>query len=1119
MATIGRLVVQIGADVGGLTAGLQTAQGKLKGFGSQMKSIGTGLSLGLSAPIIGVAGAALNSAADFESSMNLMQASSGATGAQMDALQAQALSLGATTSFSAGEAAAAMLELSKAGMSAEQVSAAIPGVMDLAAAGGINLADAATITSNAINSFGLNAAEATGVANSFAAAANASSADVGDLAQGFQMAGAVFASNGQTVDDLNTSLAILSNNGIAGSDAGTSLKTMMMRLAAPTDKAAGVVGDLGLEVYDASGAMLPFMEIVAQLGEATRDMSDDQRNAALQTMFGADAIRAATILAREGSTAYEDMKDAVMKEGAASEMAGARMKGLGGAIEYFKGSVDSLLIGAALPFLDTLGGMVRKAADLLTSFTTLSPSVQRFAAILLATLAVTGPLLLLLGGMATALAALMSPIGLAIAGLLLLGVVVAANWGRISSVVESGLRKVQPAVDAIVGTINGLRSGDLTFSEVGAGLVAELKTLPEKIQAWADSVDWAGLVGQAGDVAGQIYGKVAGWFAEIDWAGMFSSAVGSASSLAAAFGGWMAAIDWAGAAAQAEAGLITLRDTIMGKVAAIDWAGAAAQAESGLLVLRDMVMAQVGAIDWAGGIAQTEEGLTTLRNNVMEKVGAIDWQAGVENAGAFLSALDTWRDGLMAQVTERVSDFDWTAVAATFTGWIDGLSATVSSLDLSGIDWAEFLNGKLLGPFSMALTGVEFVVGPDNFQTLKTGVTNGIAAIDWAGVADSMWELASAVGGQVFNTAIDLVGDVSQKINDIDWGALTANFAGMVSWVAGKISGIDWAGAGFDIGNALINLAGAVGGAIREMDWGAMFSSGAELLGSTGQAGLDIGGGLLDAVTEKITAIDWAAASLDFSTMVAGMTTKIQETDWSSLGQGVGEKLRTMFENTFSGEGDNPISRLGEAVRTALTEIDWSNIGDSLSNFGSAAAEAIQTFVDGVFAGLGVDMSALTWPAFPEWPDWKEWNDWLDWNAWNVWESWNAWNDWKPWNPFPDWEWPSLPTWSWPSIPRPSWWHWGGEDENTDNSGGSGGFNAVGTPSWRGGPTWVGEFGPELVSLPKGARIWSHSDSMAMAAAAGGGNVTVGPNYITDNVDVEALAYRVAVINARRKRG
>lgn len=1113
MATIGRLVVQIGADVGGLTAGLQTAQSKLKNFGSQMKGIGTGLSIGVTAPLVGIAGAALDSAGDFEQSMNLMQTMSGATGAQMADLQAQALNLGAVTSFSAGEAAAAMLELSKAGMSVTEVTGAVPGVLSLAAAGGIGLADAATITANAINSFGLEASAAGDVANVFAAAANASSADVTTLADGFKNAGAVFSSNGQTVTDLAAALSILSNNGIDGAEAGTQLKVMMQRLSAPTDAALRTLNKMGVSVYDSTGKMQSFETIIGQLSGGLGVLSDEQRNVALQTLFGTHAMNAATILANEGASGFSNMADAVTQAGAASDLAEANMKGLKGAVEYFKGSVDSLLIGTALPWLETLGDMVRGAADLLSTFGTLSPQTQKFAVVLAAVAAAAGPLLIILGSMVTALAALMSPIGLAIVAIALLGVAVAANWGRISQVVERGARTVQPALDAIVKTVNGLRSGDLTFREVGAGLVAELQTLPAKIQAWANSVDWAGLVGQAGDVATQIYGKVAGWFAAIDWAGMFNGAVGTTSALASAVGGWLAAIDWQAGVTEAEAGLTALRDTVMGKIAAIDWAGGVAQAEAGLLVLRDLVMAKIGAVDWAGGVAQAESGFTTLRDTVMAKVAAIDWQAGVENAGAFAGGLDAWRDGLMAQVTTRVAAFDWTGAATTFDGWVDGLSSTVASLDLSAIDWAGFLSGKVLGPFSTALTGVEFVVGADNFQSLKSGVTSGIAAIDWAGVADSMWNLASAVGGQLFNMGIDLVDDVSQRINEIDWGALTADFAGMVRWVTEKIGNIDWAGAGFDIGNALINLAGAVGGAIAEMDWGAMFGAGADLLSSTGQAGLDIGGGLLDAITAKISAIDWTAASLDFSNMVTGLTTKVQETDWSSLGQGVGEKLRTMFENTFSGEGDNPISRLGEAVRTALTEIDWSNIGDSLSNFGTAAAAAIQTFVNGVFAGLGVDMNALVWPAFPEWPDWKEWNDWLDWNAWNVWESWNAWDDWKPWNPFPDWEWPSLPTWRWPSIPMPGWLsRWiGGDDDSEGN-------NAVGTPNWPGGMTMVGEFGPELVRLPRGARIWSHSDSMEMLGAGSGGNVNVGPNYISEKVDVEALAYRVATINARKRR-
>lgn len=1107
MATVGSLVVKIGTDISGLQAGLNTAQSRLRAFGANLKSVGTGLTLGMTAPIAGIATAALRSASGFEESMNLIQTMSGATGGDIQALQAQALELGRVTVFSAGDAAGAMLELSKAGLTVSQTSAAIPGVLDLAAAGGLDLADAATITANAINAFGLEASSSAAVANTFAAAANASSADVGTLAEGFANAGAVFSANGQSVNDLAAALSIMSNNGIAGAEAGTGLKVMMQRLAAPTAGARKAMNELGLSIYDSTGQMRPFGDIVGQMESGLAGLSDAQRNAAMQVIFGTHAMIPANILVAEGAAGYEQMLDAVSRQGAASEVAAARMQGLGGAVKYFKGSIDSMLIATALPFMATLAGMVRNAADLLTRFTTLSPAVQRFAAVLVAVLAVVGPLLVMLGVMATGLAALMSPVGLVIAGLVLLGAAVAANWGAISRIVSRGAKAVQPALDSIIATVNGLRSGDLTFRDVGAGLLAELQTLPAKVQGWAASVDWAGLVGQAGDVGAAIYAKVAGWFASIDWAGMLTTTGNAASSLTSAVGSWLAGIDWVGGAASVQGGLTSLRDAVLSRLASIDWAGGAAGIQDGLTRLRDAVTSKLAAVDWAGGAASIEGGIAHLRDSIVATVGSIDWACGISKAGSLLSGLDAWRDGLMSQVTSRIATFDWSAAGSTFSGWVEGLSTAVKGMDLTGIDWSGFLSGKLLGPFSAALSALKFVMGDDAFGALKSSVTTGIAAIDWAGVADSMFGLASAVGGQLFTMGIDLVDDVSTLINDIDWGTLSVDFAGMVSWVATKIGEINWAEAGFDIGNALLNLAGAVGGAIGTIDWGALFKSGTELLGSTGKAGLDIGGGLLTAVSEKINAVDWAAASVDFSAMVTELTTKVQETDWSEMGVNLGTRLRTMFENTFSSEGDNPLSSLALAVRTAFTSIQWGDIGASLTGFADAAKTAVGGFVTGVMTGLGVDMTALQWPAFPawEWPAYLSW-EWPAYLTW-VWPDWPSLPEWH-WPDWPDWHWPSLPAWHWPAIPVPGWLSW---------LTGGGGNNAVGTPNWPGGLTTVGEFGPELVRLPAGSRIYSHQASMALTRA-NGQTVNVGPVYVSDKVDVEALAYRVATINARRGR-
>ena len=438
------MAINLGSAYGEIVIGTEKSESNIAQLSSSLRNTGAAMSAAFTLPMVGIATAAVTSAAGFEQSMNVMQQVSGATEAQMASLQAQALQLGAETSFSAGEAATAMLELAKAGLSVDEVSAAIGGTMALAAAGGLDLAAAAEISANAVNAFGLEASQADNVANMLAAAANASSVEVTDLAAGFQMAGSVFASNGQSVSDLATAMAILGNNAIKGSDAGTSLKTMMMRLAAPTDEAAGAMSALGLNVYNADGSMRPFGDIVADLSTVTAGLSDEQRNAALSTIFGADAIRSATILAREGAAGFASMSASVGQQGAAADVANARMSGMAGAIEYMKGSIDSFLIATALPFLDSMGGIVRQVADAISAFGTMPEPIKKAALAFGAVLAAAGPLMLALSGLGTVLGALLSPIGLVALAIGGLAAAWVSDFGGIRTTME-------PIVAAIVG--------------------------------------------------------------------------------------------------------------------------------------------------------------------------------------------------------------------------------------------------------------------------------------------------------------------------------------------------------------------------------------------------------------------------------------------------------------------------------------------------------------------------------------------------------------------------------------------------------------------------------------------------------------------------------------------
>jgi hypothetical protein len=159
------LKVVVSADTSKAEGDLKSFSGTMKGMAGGLASVGGVLAAGISAPLIGIGVAAVNTAATFEKSMNVLGYVTEGTSAQMQAMSDQALQLGADTVFSANEAAAGMVELAKAGMDTEQVMDSIPGVMALAAAGGIAVEEAATLASATLNTFGLEASKSAEVAD------------------------------------------------------------------------------------------------------------------------------------------------------------------------------------------------------------------------------------------------------------------------------------------------------------------------------------------------------------------------------------------------------------------------------------------------------------------------------------------------------------------------------------------------------------------------------------------------------------------------------------------------------------------------------------------------------------------------------------------------------------------------------------------------------------------------------------------------------------------------------------------------------------------------------------------------------------------------------------------
>jgi len=465
MATLATLVVKLVGDVSGFSSSMDEASSRLRSAGQSMTSAGAGLTAGVTLPIVGIGVAALHMAGQFESSMNMMQAVSGATADEMAQVSDTAIALGSDLTLpgtSASDAALAMVELSRAGLSVQESMDAARGVLQLSAAAQIGNAQAATITANALNTFGLAGTEAATVANLLAGGANASSAEITDMAAAIQASGAVAASMGVPIDSLTTAIALMANAGIAGSDAGTSLKTMLMRLGAPTQESAALMRELGVSVFDASGTMLPMEQIIGQFSSALGGMTMEQRNAALATIFGADAIRAANVVLLGGTEAFNAMEQAVTAEGQAQMLAAAQTAGFQGSLDGLRSTVETVLLTVGAPFLNMLTGWVQWLSNAVGRLAEISPGMLNMIVLIGLAVAAIGPLLMVLGSMTTglgivagAIGFLLSPIGLVIIAVALLAAAVVQHFGGVQATIQAASEFVQGILTALSGFVQG----------------------------------------------------------------------------------------------------------------------------------------------------------------------------------------------------------------------------------------------------------------------------------------------------------------------------------------------------------------------------------------------------------------------------------------------------------------------------------------------------------------------------------------------------------------------------------------------------------------------------------------------------------------------------------------
>ena len=371
---------------------------KFTALGSAMTTVGSSLTKYVTTPLVGVGTAAFAVGNKFESQMSRVGAIAEEVGVTLEDLEQQAMDLGATTSFSASEAALGMEQLASAGFTTEEIFKAMPGLLDLAASSGADLATASEIAASAIRGFGLEADAATHVADVFAEAAARTNAQTEDMGEAMKYIAPVANAMGISLEETAAAIGILSDAGIKGSQAGTSLRGALSRLAKPTEAAATAMEKYGMSFYDAQGNMLSLSGIVGQLEQGMAGLTQEQRNQALITIFGQEALSGILTLMERGSGNLETLSTEFENvSGSAKEMADIMMDNTAGAIEELGGALETAAINIQQILAPVVTNVVQWITDLINVFNQMDDGTQTMIVTVLSLAAALGPFLLILG--------------------------------------------------------------------------------------------------------------------------------------------------------------------------------------------------------------------------------------------------------------------------------------------------------------------------------------------------------------------------------------------------------------------------------------------------------------------------------------------------------------------------------------------------------------------------------------------------------------------------------------------------------------------------------------------------------------------------------------------------
>ena len=400
---------------------------KFKQIGSKMTAVGKGLSTYVTAPLVGVAAASVKVGSDFDTAMSQVAATSGKTVDEIGELRDFAKEMGSTTAFSATQAAEGLNYMALAGYDAETSMKMLPTVLDLAAAGAMELGAASDMVTDAQTALGLSTEETSTMVDQMAKASSKSNTSVSQLGEAILKIGPTARTMAGGTEELTQVLGLLADNGIKGSEAGTHLRNIMLSLN--TDKVKDAFHEMGVEVYDAEGNMRSLSDIFPELSQAMDGLTNEEKTGMLAKLFNKTDLSSINSLLGTSAERWEELGTAIGDStGAAGQMAETQLDNMQGSLTLLKSALE----GAGIAISDVLAPYIRKLADfanmLVSKFNELSPATQKIIVGIGAVVAALGPLLVI-GGM------IMTGVGTILPMLPTIGAVLAGLASPITAVV------------------------------------------------------------------------------------------------------------------------------------------------------------------------------------------------------------------------------------------------------------------------------------------------------------------------------------------------------------------------------------------------------------------------------------------------------------------------------------------------------------------------------------------------------------------------------------------------------------------------------------------------------------------------------------------------------------